>query len=67
MLLDELGDCADFRPVEATCLLKHNRVQLEFRNHAFTSHMNMRRFTAIKGYKEETIRTYPQDRRHRYS
>ena len=27
--------------------------------------MDMRRFTAVKGNEEETVRAYPQDRRHR--
>ena len=57
MLLYELSDRVEFRPVESSCPFQRKRVQPEFRHHVLASHMNMGRFTTVKGYKEKTIWT----------
>ncbi len=59
MLLHELGNCVEFRPAESPSALKNNRVQPEFRDHALASHMDMRRFSAVKGHKEEKVAWLP--------
>jgi len=64
MLLNESAYRIELRSVKSSGLLESNRVEPEFFYHAFASHMNMRRFTAVEGDEEETVRAYPQDRRH---
>lgn len=66
MLIYELNDDVEFCPVESSRPFQRNRVQPAFRNHIFASHMDMWRFTTVKGDKEKTIRTYSQNSRHLY-
>ena len=64
MLLYELADCIKLGPAESAGSLQRDRIQPEFRNHVLAPHMNMWRLTAVKGDKEQPIRTCSQNRRH---
>jgi hypothetical protein len=64
MLLYELSDRIQLCPVESSRPFQGRGIQPEFRNPVLASHMNMRRFTAVKGDEEKTICTYSHNRRH---
>jgi len=64
MLFNEPTYCIEFHPVESPCLLESNRIQPKFRHLILSSHMDMGRFATVKGNEEETVRAYPQGRRH---
>lgn len=48
MLLYEPGNRVELRPVESPCPLEGNRLQPEFRDHVLASHIDRRRFAALR-------------------